>query len=91
MTTCFVCKGETKNNDYTLFSFERTSDGGYTIGVDNADMQGLAVIVCKQCQRDIVTKHIKMLLEGKNDDSPKKSNSKGNGLSRIMMMLGGEE
>lgn len=62
MTFCFVCKKDVAN-DYTLFTLDKTSDGYFTIGVDNPSMHGLALIVCDNCKRQFIVDGIKRHLE----------------------------
>jgi len=69
MTSCFVCKKDVGEN-YLVFTFDRTSDGYFTIGDPDESKHGLAVVVCKECQRRFVIDRIKELLE--KDCKPKK-------------------
>lgn len=88
MSKCYICKKTPSGEHYALFTFDKESDGHFTIGTSDESMYGMSIIVCCPCLYRIVGEGIRKIIEDMKNDNGK-GKSKGGFGERLMMMLGG--
>ena len=88
MSKCYICKKTPSGELYSLYTFDKESNGQFIIGTSDESMYGMSIVVCYPCQNRIIGEGIKKIMEDMKKDNGK-GKSKGGFGERLMMMLGG--